>query len=274
MTTSDRSTTPNKLTPVDEWSETSKKIFCFFWLGMYTAVLWSYVSNSSSITIPDPTEINEFDVGKVSQMLTTLLLISAFLERAIEVYVLTFRKQQEVKIDLNIKRLKLSLRLVDRLAVDGTDFENEVTLIEEIFPIEDEEIKKIFVALYSGAVADRNNAKIILQEKINMIVNNKDKIVNNYKSTTRSYTLWSALLLGILISLIGIRGIGTFTILGSGEGWGNNWFKIVDIFLTGAVIAGGSDFIHKILQVVTTFMEAIATSNKAVAAASVDGTKP
>jgi hypothetical protein len=271
-------TPPEEISPIARWSKTSN-IFGLFWLGMYAAVLLSYAINSPCNTIPDPTAINQFDVGKVSQMLTTLLLISAFLERAIEVYVLTFRKQQEVKIDLDMKRLKLSSLLIDKLDVggqnfEGQNFENEIKAIIETVPVEGKEIKKIINNLGNVNEKDRNSLKMILQAEINILLNKEDNILNDYKSKTRRYTLWSALFLGILISIIGIRGLGTFTVLGSGDNWGNNWFKVVDIFLTGAVIAGGSDVIHKILQVVTTFMEAIAISNKAVAAANVDGTKP
>lgn len=260
----------DKGSQVGRWNIAGRITFCLFWISMYAAVIFSRLTTTHSSLIQDPAIINEFDVGKVSQMLTTLLLISAFLERAIEVYVLTFRKQQEVKIDLDIRRLKLSLLLVDKLDVNGQGFDKEIKEIVEIFPIEDKDLEEILNGIDNAA--DKDKVKMIIQEKINVIINDKDNHINNYKSTTRSYTLWSALLLGILISLIGIRGLGTFTTLGSGNEWGNNWFKVFDILLTGAVIAGGSDIIHQILQVVTTFMDAISTSNKAVAAAN--GIKP
>jgi hypothetical protein len=261
----------NTFSPIGSWSFGSRVLFCLFWISMLAAVLFTRNSSSTNL-IEGPITIDSFDLGRVLQILTALLLISSFLERAIEVYVLTFRKKDEVKIDLNIRRLKLNLEIVDELDVNGANFEKIITGIVDIFPVENEDKQKIFDKL--GKPIDKTNAQNTLKEEINIILNDKDKLIDEYKNTTRSYTLWSALFLGIIISLIGVRGIGPFFPSVSGNNWESNWFKSIDIFLTGAVIAGGSDAIHKVLQVITTFMEAIATSNKAVAAANVDGTKP
>lgn len=162
-------------------------IVLFIIAGISIPVVSSVWASSFGSIVVDYIKLKEeFGINQVSQTLTILLLISSFLERALEVYVLTFRN-------------------------------------------------------------------------INDAVQTSE-----YKDETRKIALWAALTAGILISVIGIRGIEPFIILDSKNNWQNSWFRILDIFLTGAVIAGGSDVIHKILQVFTTFMEAIATSNKAV----------
>jgi hypothetical protein len=84
--------------------------FCLFWVGMYIAVFLSrfiysdgsfpYLYRYNPGLLQRSTTIVSFDLGKVSQMLTTLLLISSFLERALEVYVLTFRKKIDEELDL------------------------------------------------------------------------------------------------------------------------------------------------------------------------------
>jgi len=64
--------------------------------------------------------------------------------------------------------------------------------------------------------------------------------------------------------MIGIRGIE----LSDKDNWQTSWFKSLDILLTGAILAGGSDFIHKILQMARTFMEIISTANKSTEASN------
>ena len=130
-------------------------------------------------------------------MLTLLFLVATFLERAIEVYVITFRKKYK-------------------------------------------EIQQ---------------------------ANNKD--TTQYESETAQITLLAALAAGIIISMIGIRGIEPFiNELPVKNDWQTSWFRTSDILLTGGVLAGGSDFIHKILQALTTFMDTIATANKSTEASN------
>jgi hypothetical protein len=98
--------------------------------------------------------------------------------------------------------------------------------------------------------------------------------LGKYKDETRKIALWAALVAGILISMIGIRGIEPFLEIVTENGvnriknanqWQETSLRIFDIFLTGAMIAGGSDTIHKILKVFTTFMDTAAISSKAQA---------
>jgi ABC-type uncharacterized transport system YnjBCD permease subunit len=136
-------------------------------------------------------------LNSIFQMLTILFLITLFLERALEVYMLTFRK-----------------------------------------PGEDQ---------YAG---------------------NEEKLAE-YKHDTRKIALLSALIMGILISMVGIRGIGPFIYFKENTiPWQQTWFQILDILLTGGVIAGGSDFIHKMLQIITSFMDTITAAQKSTEAAS------
>ena len=62
--------------------------------------------------------------------------------------------------------------------------------------------------------------------------------------------------LGFIISMIGIRALeplvdsGTFQNLGEVQ---QNMFRMVDIFITGGLLAGGSDGIHKITEILRDF---------------------
>jgi hypothetical protein len=181
------------------------------------------------------------DINSVAQVLTMLFLVATFLERSLEVYMITFRKPGE-----------------NDYGVDGT-----ITKSDD------------------------------------------PKTLNEYKNETSKIALWSALTIGIVISMTGIRGIEPFIDLTQTEtqteartptatapktstasttstaptiptapttlkptNWQIYWFRISDILLTGGVIAGGSDFIHKILQIFTTFMDATAMAQKSTEAKS------
>jgi hypothetical protein len=87
-----------------------------------------------------------------------------------------------------------------------------------------------------------------------------------YKSQTRKIALWTALFIGLLISGVGIRSLETLInlkdlkefppgqqpIFYTGQVY---IFRILDTLLTGGLIAGGSDGIHKLTQVFTVFLE-------------------
>ena len=78
----------------------------------------------------------------------------------------------------------------------------------------------------------------------------------NQRTETRQSALPAAIVLGILISAIGFRALDslvTVTVLpavAENPWWAQqNVFHAVDIVLTGAVLAGGSDGLHKLMEV-------------------------
>jgi F0F1-type ATP synthase assembly protein I len=176
------------------------RFFKSYWLFVAGGILIPV----SSLIWPDtrsivgPMKFHEnIGLSSISQMLIILLLITVFLERALEVFVLTFRAPGEDNYADNAEKLA------------------------------------------------------------------------EYKHETRRITLSSALFMGILISMIGIRGIGAFIDFQENTiPWQRAWFHILDILLTGGVIAGGSNFIHKMLQIITTFMDAVTAAQKSTEAAS------
>jgi hypothetical protein len=72
----------------------------------------------------------------------------------------------------------------------------------------------------------------------------------NYKATTQRYALPFGLMLGLLIAAFGIRALSQFV---DAAGKESNpaelaWFQIADITFTGALLAGGSDPIHRVMN--------------------------
>ena len=92
-----------------------------------------------------------------------------------------------------------------------------------------------------------------------------------YKAETLQWTMPVGFALGLLISGFGVRALSQFidpASIGAGaateaQRW---WFNMSDILFTGALLAGGADPIHKVLDLYRKFVES--------SAAKAAGTKP
>jgi hypothetical protein len=97
------------------------------------------------------------------------------------------------------------------------------------------------------------------------VLHDAEDALADYRHATQQIAIPAALTLGILISALGIRGLGTLldrVEFGKLPGPQQIWFTIADVLMTGALLGGGSDFVH---QVITTFTDLMdATSQKAV----------
>jgi hypothetical protein len=85
-----------------------------------------------------------------------------------------------------------------------------------------------------------------------------EQLLSAYKSQTRKFAMWTALLVGWLISGVGVRSLDALVQPVQGalySGVQSLLLHVLDVFLTGGLIAGGSDGIHKITQLFSTYFE-------------------
>ena len=109
------------------------------------------------------------------------------------------------------------------------------------------------------ALADNDPSKV---EKLHAA---KDALAN-YKFSTQQIAFPLALVLGMLICALGIRGLGTLVDWSLPSNavvldYQRKWFNVMDVLLTGALVGGGSDFVHQVITTITDLMDA--TSQKA-----------
>ncbi|MFZ0962879.1 MAG: hypothetical protein WAO35_18595 [Terriglobia bacterium] len=93
-----------------------------------------------------------------------------------------------------------------------------------------------------------------------------EDVLTDFSSATQRIALPAAIALGILISALGIRGFGTLldtSVFAKLPAAQQTWFTVMDVLLTGSLLGGGSDFVHKVITTFTDLMEA--TSQKAKA---------
>jgi hypothetical protein len=160
------------------------------------------------------------DIGSsIGTILGSLLIIALLLERALDVFLTTWRAEGSEKLDSEIKEIK---QKIDQLKKAGK-------------PETDSDVKT-----ETGSLSKKNQEKLA------------------YRSKTRIIAMWSSLILGVVVSAIGFRVLATLVDPGSYAGMGykqKNFFEFVDILMTGGLLAGGSDGIHKIMDLYRVFME-------------------
>lgn len=77
-----------------------------------------------------------------------------------------------------------------------------------------------------------------------------------YKSVTQQIAMPVALVLGLLISAIGVRCLGNLVAdnIFKDHPLQKEWFTCSDVLLTGALVGGGSDFVHQFITSLTDFI--------------------
>ncbi len=80
------------------------------------------------------------------------------------------------------------------------------------------------------------------------------KNLSDYRAATKQIALVISLVLGLLISLAGVRALDSIVAAPGSHGL----YIAVDVFVTGAVLAGGSEGVHQMANVVSNFLQSTA----------------
>lgn len=154
-----------------------------------------------------------------------LVLISMFLERAIEVFLSAWRSQGADILDNKIKKSR---------------------------------------SIIEASNDPESNIKLSTGEFVELI-NNLSELQDErviYSAHSRFIAQWMGLGMGFLVSLVGVRVLGNIMSTSSLSSDQLGVFTVVDILLTGAVLAGGSEAINKIMKVYNSFMSNTEKKNK------------
>jgi hypothetical protein len=95
-----------------------------------------------------------------------------------------------------------------------------------------------------------------------------------FTAGTKQLAMSTGFVMGVLVAFAGVRALHTLIKVGTAAAPATptgRWFAVVDILVTGAVVAGGSDGIHQMANVFGSFMDAVnARSDKATAQAKAE----
>ncbi len=190
-----------------------KKVKIFFIIIVIVALtfpFWLTPKSASSKSI---------ELTDIYQLLGTLFVIALFLERALDVFLTTWRAEHSEELDQSIQECEQKINYFKAQTEDYRTANKT-------------ELEKLMETI-----------KGVKQEKL------------KYRSNTRIIALWVGLFFGILISAVGIRTLGTLTNPASLPSTQNSLFNFIDVLLTGGLIAGGSEGIHKLTELYRNFME-------------------
>lgn len=182
-------------------------------------ILWIAVVGLLVITgliwLPESLDLSEFKTQDLLPLLGLLFLLALFAERALEVLLTTWRGPEADEKDRDIE---LKRKKINDLGSQS----------------------RLDRAAMANAEAD-----------LKTLVDDREK----YRMMTRNLALWLGLLIGIFISVVGFRVLHELVANAPEEGTTQAYvFSFVDIVLTGCLIAGGSDGIHKISELYNGFM--------------------
>ena len=154
-----------------------------------------------------------------------LVLISLFVERAIEVFLSAWRSGGADKLDREIAGKK-------------------------------KQISEIVEA--AGGLPRDPSPEFTKLEELNGELDSLDAERTRYRADSRFVSQWLGLGIGVLVALVGVRVLGNIVDVASVTDGQVGLFYIVDILLTGAVLAGGSEAINKIMKLYNGFMTSLA----------------
>jgi hypothetical protein len=212
--------------------------------------------------LPQPFIIKTFGLNDIIQLFTLPFFISLLLERSLEIFITTWRGSKAEKLDIAVQQQNILISEKRRF-IEAQQKQRQSAALEfnqvSGLPSEGMSLEQQIIQNFA-----QNQEELLktmkphlddLNTKINEL-NQKEAERRAYKSDTRIIALWTSLLFGILISTIGIRSIEPLVIIDSNNPIQIIIFRCLDIFLTGGLIAGGSEGIHKLIQVFVNFMEA------------------
>ncbi len=172
--------------------------------------------------VTDLIRFTSFSAEEFVQLITPLFLTALFIERVLEVFISAWRAAETEKLERDLKAVKDALSAAKESPPVRTKFK----------------------------LADQTG---------------REHDLGVYKATTRRRTWVAGTLLGVIVAALGVRALGLFidasefADLREGQ---RVWFTRLDILLTGAVLAGGSDSLHQLVNTFTNFMKKSAENAK------------
>ena len=116
---------------------------------------------------------------------------------------------------------------------------------------------EVFVTAWRGGGADA------IQERVRVGAAPGQAV--DYKSSTRRLAFAAAVLIGTAIAAIGVRALELFVdpaVFRTLSPLQQTVFRTADVLLTGAVLGGGADGLHKLVSVFTNFMDSTSAQIK------------
>ena len=189
-----------------------------------TFVVYPVWSNQA----PLPVDFKPLTPQSFAGLIGWLFAVALFVERAVEVVVMVFRDQQADLLDaaeeIAARACKTAIRRATALAGDN-----------------------------AAAPADKKAATDAAEAARQALATaGQNKLV--YRAETKEIALVVGFAFGLFVSLAGVRALHGLLLDATPAG---NLFAAADILVTGAMLAGGSEGIHRLANAFTSFMDGV-----------------
>lgn len=191
------------------------------------------------------------EAADLIKLLSALLFISLIVERVLEVFISAWRGEGKARLEFQVSQLKRALSWVEI---------EKKTQVQERIKADDDKSKG----------QENRDAAEDLEKKFGQkfieLGAAEQKLALYHVETKLKAVPWGVFL-GILVSALGFRTLQPLLDPGAVEKLSHfhaTLLRVADIVLTGGLIGGGSDGLHKVIQAFIDFMES--TSKRAKAA--------
>ncbi|MBF0185699.1 MAG: hypothetical protein HQM06_15115 [Magnetococcales bacterium] len=179
-------------------------------------LVFSYLFSAEAIAI----NINHEQ--SVMSVLGVLLAIALFLERAVDVFLSAWRSEKADLLDSDIAILEEKVKKIDEKLANPSPLVN---------------------------VGKINQERADLQNKLDTARIDRTK----YRIKSRHWAIWGSLIAGLVIAAVGVRVLAAlFTFKTGGDpGVQYKLFNMIDVLVTGGLLAGGSAAINELMKLYT-----------------------
>ncbi len=189
----------------------------------------------------DVIELSKFKANITAETFTSLVLslvaIALFIERSAEVYLSVWRRPERERLTSAVRDLNKEIDENKQILADIASGKRQGTPAE---------INAANDAIQLQTQASRTAAQDLA----------------DYRAVTASYSLTINVSLGLLVACIGARALEP--LLAETVSLNGKFFVAVDVVITGALLGGGADGLHKIISVFTTWAEETKNKTKGI----------
>ncbi len=124
-----------------------------------------------------------------------------------------------------------------------------------------ERVIEVFVSIARGG--DRRRLELA-SESVDRTTAAREELAA-FRSETQSVALVFGVALGLVLAVLGLRVVEPLVdggVLAAVHAWQQRAFRMFDVVVTGGLIGGGADGIHKLVSVFTTKFDQLADANR------------
>jgi hypothetical protein len=214
-----------------------KQNFSLLVWGIFTVFILYIVTTKPPMGLPFVTNL----ATKIPGLLGSLLVVSLFVERVIEVFVSIWQDEETDRLFQTLENFQEMLsRRQQEIAALLKESADPATTVDRRTEINTHVLPDKRVAL-NTAERGIDDTKTALVPKV---------------AHTRRISSWVGMAVGVLAASVGFRFLEQIVNLEPIKGYPQHyaWFTFTDVLLTGTVLAGGSKAIHSIFTVYDSFM--------------------